>query len=324
MALVCATFPLIWIGGLVTTYDAGMAVPDWPNTYGYNLFLYPLSTWLSGPWDLFIEHGHRLLAALVGLITMALVAVTWWADSRVGVRRIALACLVLVILQGMLGGFRVLLDATLLARLHGCVGPLFFVAAVVAASVTSRRWHEEPNGLASPVSARFLRLAWITAGIAYLQLVLGAHLRHVPASWSPSMFRTVVIAHLLGAAVLTAHVAGLGMQVAGRRELRQRTWIRRPTCVLLGLTLGQLLLGAASWRLKYGWPDSFPLPSRLRSFVITAEGMTQSVAVTAHVAVGSLIVAMAMVVAMRGSRLFAPAAARRHFVQAGRHLEMLI
>ena len=60
--LVCATFPLIWVGGLVTTTQAGMAVPDWPNTYGYNLFLYPWQTWLFGPWDLFIEHGHRLLA----------------------------------------------------------------------------------------------------------------------------------------------------------------------------------------------------------------------------------------------------------------------
>ena len=65
-ALVCATFPLIWVGGLVTTYDAGMAVPDWPNTYGYNLFLYPWQTWIDGPWDLFIEHGHRLFGALVG------------------------------------------------------------------------------------------------------------------------------------------------------------------------------------------------------------------------------------------------------------------
>ncbi len=66
MLLVCATFPLIWIGGLVTTYDAGMAVPDWPNTYGYNLFLYPWQTWVSGPWNLFIEHGHRLFGAVVG------------------------------------------------------------------------------------------------------------------------------------------------------------------------------------------------------------------------------------------------------------------
>ena len=63
VVLVCATFPLIWVGGLVTTYEAGMAVPDWPTTYGYNLFLYPWQTWICGPWDLFIEHGHRLLGA---------------------------------------------------------------------------------------------------------------------------------------------------------------------------------------------------------------------------------------------------------------------
>src|SRR5437588_9980427 len=63
IALALVTFPLIWVGGLVTTYDAGMAVPDWPGTYGYNLLRYPWQTWLAGPWDLFIEHGHRLLGA---------------------------------------------------------------------------------------------------------------------------------------------------------------------------------------------------------------------------------------------------------------------
>jgi cytochrome c oxidase assembly protein subunit 15 len=324
VALVCTTFPLIWIGGLVTTYDAGMAVPDWPNTYGYNLFLYPAATWLSGPWDLFIEHGHRLLAALVGLITMALVVVTWRGDARTWVRRITLVCLALVILQGVLGGLRVLFDATLLARLHGCVGPLFFVAGVTAAAVTSRRFRETPRGASSPATAGFLRLAWMTTGIAYLQLVMGAHLRHVPADWSPSMFRTVVIAHLLGAAVLTVHVAALGWQAVRRSELREHTWIRRPTWALLAATLCQLLLGGASWRLKYGWPEALPLPVRWRSFVITAEGMTQSVTVTAHVAVGSLIVALAMVVAIRGSRLFTASAPRSQLIHAGRHLEMLI
>src|SRR5438132_1897116 len=72
VALACATFPLLWVGGLVTTTKAGMAVPDWPNTYGYNLFLYPWQTWLAGPWDLFVEHGHRMLAASIGLLTIGL------------------------------------------------------------------------------------------------------------------------------------------------------------------------------------------------------------------------------------------------------------
>ena len=75
MVLACATFPLVWVGGLVTTTDAGMAVPDWPSTYGYNLFLYPWQTWLAGPWDLFVEHGHRLLASAVGMLTIGLLIV---------------------------------------------------------------------------------------------------------------------------------------------------------------------------------------------------------------------------------------------------------
>ena len=87
--MVCATFPLIWVGGLVTTYDAGMAVPDWPNTYGYNLFLYPWQTWLYGPWDLFIEHGHRLLGSLVGMLTIGLVASAWWCQRDGLVRWLA-------------------------------------------------------------------------------------------------------------------------------------------------------------------------------------------------------------------------------------------
>src|SRR5690554_3486515 len=80
--LVCVVFPLIWVGGLVTTYGAGMAVPDWPTTYGYNLFLYPWQTWVFGPWALFIEHGHRLLGALAGIITIALVVAVWRTDRR--------------------------------------------------------------------------------------------------------------------------------------------------------------------------------------------------------------------------------------------------
>src|ERR1043165_4509809 len=99
VVLACATFPLVWVGGLVTTTDSGMAVPDWPNTYGYNLFLYPWQTWLLGPWDLFIEHGHRLLGASVGIITIFLVATVWRKEPRAWVRWLSLAALVCVILQ---------------------------------------------------------------------------------------------------------------------------------------------------------------------------------------------------------------------------------
>ena len=122
MLLVCATFPLIWVGGLVTTYEAGMAVPDWPTTYGYNLFLYPWQTWLAGPWDLFIEHGHRLFGALVGMLTILLVVTAFRLDGRIGIAGRRSAPWRLVIGQGALGGMRVLLDQRLLAQIHGCVG----------------------------------------------------------------------------------------------------------------------------------------------------------------------------------------------------------
>src|SRR3954453_16834655 len=96
IALALVTFPLIWVGGLVTTYDAGMAVPDWPGTYGYNLLLYPWTTWLAGPWDLFIEHGHRLLGATAGFIAIALVAAAFLTKQSAAIRNLALGALLLV------------------------------------------------------------------------------------------------------------------------------------------------------------------------------------------------------------------------------------
>lgn len=140
VVLACATFPLVWVGGLVTTTDAGMAVPDWPNTYGYNLFLYPWTTWLSGPWDLFVEHGHRLLGATVGMLTIGLLVSLWMGEERRWVRNLGFAALALVIFQGVLGGMRVLLDERTLAMLHGCTGPLFFSLAVAMVVFTSKAW----------------------------------------------------------------------------------------------------------------------------------------------------------------------------------------
>ena len=182
VALCCATFPLIWIGGLVTTHDAGMAVPDWPNTFGYNLFLYPYSEWFAAPWDLFIEHGHRLLAAAVGLLTIVFVIVVWRLDKRRWMRVAALLALALVVAQGVLGGMRVLFDARTIAMIHGCVGPLFFTYCVLLATLTSQRWKETsaeklpPSGAATAIAIALL---------AYVQLLLGAQLRHAGESLSP-------------------------------------------------------------------------------------------------------------------------------------------
>src|SRR5262245_14107832 len=101
VALALVTFPPIWVGGLVTTYDARMAVPDWPGTYGYKLLRYPWQTWFAGPWDLFIEHGHRLLGATAGIIAIALVTVVLITDRRRWLIAAACGALALVIFQGI-------------------------------------------------------------------------------------------------------------------------------------------------------------------------------------------------------------------------------
>jgi cytochrome c oxidase assembly protein subunit 15 len=135
-----ATAVLLWVGGLVTSTDAGMAVHDWPTTFGYNMFLFPWPTWLLGPWDVFIEHGHRLLATVIGMFLIGLVVTIGFSDRRRWMLYATLGALALYCSQGVLGGMRVRLGERTLAQLHGCIGPLFFATAVALASFTSRWW----------------------------------------------------------------------------------------------------------------------------------------------------------------------------------------
>lgn len=302
VVLVCATFPLIWVGGLVTTYDAGMSVPDWPATYGYNLFLYPVSTWLSAPWDLFIEHGHRLLASGVGLLTIAFVAVVWMKEDRRWVRWWSVLCLLLVIMQGVLGGTRVLFDEILLARLHGCLGPAFFASCVVAASVTSKWWREAT--LIDGADARsFRRLTVVLLGMSYLQLVLGAHLRHLPAGWAPSTFLTLVSAHLLVAVALLIYSWLAAIACFRSQRLRSTRLLATPSFILAALVVLQIGVGVATWSVKYAWPRWLPGGGFFDTYTVQAESMLQATTVTGHVAIGSLILALATMVAVRSSRL---------------------
>lgn len=297
--LVCVVFPLIWVGGLVTTYDAGMAVPDWPNTFGYNLLLYPWQTWLLGPWDLFIEHGHRLLGALAGLLTIAFLVCVWRCDARRWMRPLAVLALLLVIAQGVLGGSRVLLDERLLAMVHGCVGPAFFAFAVALAVVTSRRWREatpqeHPGALGLQV------LASVTCLLAYLQLIIGALVRHMPVSYDPSAFRGAVFFHLLLAAVLTLHVVMLAARVV--RQHRGRACLVRPALGLLLLVGVQLALGAGTWVVNYGWPNWMAGSAMAEGYVVQRESAMQALVTTAHVATGSLILATSLMLALRSYR----------------------
>lgn len=322
IVLSCATFPLIWVGGLVTTYDAGMAVPDWPTTYGYNMFLYPISTWVSGPWDLFIEHGHRLLGSLAGLLTILLNVVIWKYDSRRWMRYVGAAALVMVVSQGMLGGMRVRLSSTDFARAHGVTGPLFFALTISICVLTSRFWwnvrgksqgQKEDVGHRLTIGRRHVVNGWVLFAIAYFQLILGAHLRHPNIDWTPSFFRVLVLFHVV-AAFFVLFLAG---QVWWQSRGSVRS-LSRPATVAFLLVIGQVTLGIATWRAKYGVPNltvwseatvDRPMEVAVHSAVvgqtIQNAGMMQVLTVTSHVAMGSLILAASIFYATRLTHWFA-------------------
>lgn len=301
VALALVTFPLIWVGGLVTTYDAGMAVPDWPGTYGYNLLAYPWTTWIAAPWDLFIEHGHRLLGATAGLVAIALVVVTFRTDRRPWLRWAAVGALALVILQGALGGARVLLDERLVALIHGCVGPLFF-AYLAGMIVATSTWWSRVEPANSSVGNRLLQTAWLSAGVAYLQLVLGALLRHMPLSASPQAFRLALVFHLIVAAALVLQVAWTAIQVW--RVGRDARALRVSSFLTLSLVMLQIALGIGTYVAKYSWPAWLGEYQFAAAFVVQEKSLSQSLITTAHVANGSLILFVSVLLAMRTSRCF--------------------
>jgi cytochrome c oxidase assembly protein subunit 15 len=301
IALACATFPLLWVGGLVTTTDAGMAVPDWPSTYGYNLFLYPWATWLAAPWDLFVEHGHRLLAATVGMMTIVLLILLWRKDERRWIRLLGVAALVLVVFQGVLGGMRVRLDERTLAMLHGCVGPLFFALTVAIMVFMSRRWRKVDDSIATAAAGPIRRLAVVTCIHIYLQIMLGAVLRHVPTAAEPGTFAIAVRFHLFLAAILTLHIAMLvGLVLRRARTVHPLSGL---AWTLAGLVVAQLALGASTWIVKYSVPAWAANWISMGNVAIQDGGWLQTHVITAHVALGSLLFATSVALALYAQRL---------------------
>lgn len=314
LVLAVATPVLLYVGGLVTSYDAGMAVHDWPTSMGYNMFFFPWPKWLPGPWDVFIEHSHRLLAASVGMLTIALVATVRFGDRRAWVFRLSLAALALVCLQGLLGGLRVVLDERTLAQLHGCTGPLFFATIVALTTVTSRWW----SGAAVRVdtrAARVRRLAISTTALAYLQIVVGSFLRHIPDERSYLVSTVIVWFHVFVAVALVAHIALLAIRIS--RGFRGEGLLVRPALLLVGLALVQLGLGAAAYVTHYGIPPLLAGYSWAAGYTIVAKSPAQIHFTTAHVLVGSLIFGTATALALRCVRLLQSAAAGAQAAEAG-------
>ena len=169
-----ATFLLIVVGGLVTSKGAGMSVPDWPTTYGYNMFLFPYSKWVGG---IFWEHSHRLLATGIGLITLILATVVFLKEKRSWVRWLAVAAVIGVILQGVLGGLRVTLYKDQLGIFHALLAQSFFGLLLVMTAITGRgflsgSWFQDR----AVASLRWLVLAGLL--LTYFQLGVAATIRH--------------------------------------------------------------------------------------------------------------------------------------------------
>ena len=183
---VAATLMLICSGGMVTSKNAGLAVPDWPTTFGYNMFLFPASKWVGG---ILFEHTHRLIASTVGLLTLILAGWLWRTEPRRWVRLLGLTAVAAVILQGVLGGIRVTLLKDEIGIFHACLAQAFLGLLVVIALVSSPTW-VQANFLTSADAQKLRALALATTAIIYVQLALGATMRHEHRDLSITDFPT--------------------------------------------------------------------------------------------------------------------------------------
>jgi len=173
---------LICLGGLVTSHEAGMSVPDWPNTYGYNMFLFPWHNWVGG---IFWEHSHRLVASGVGVLVVIL-AVGLYFQERIWLRWMGVIVPVFIALEGIIGGLRVVLSEDQLGILHGCLAQLLLVGVSLIALFTSRWWigADSPAARPAAIPRQWTGRLMAVCGLIFFQLLLGAIMRHEHAGLS--------------------------------------------------------------------------------------------------------------------------------------------
>ena len=272
------TWPLLFVGGLVTTYRVGMAVPDWPTTFGMNMFLYDVT---RAPWGVFGEHSHRLYGAAVGFFTILLMIDFLIFGRRRWIKVMGVVALVAVIGQGLLGGLRVTRNSTLLAAVHGSTAQLFFALMVALCVWTSRSWVERTKTVESVGRIRRMSLALL--GLVYFQVLVGAWLRHytrLDALWVHATLAVLVFGHAVGT------VATVLQRRSSWSELVPATW------ALLGAIVVQVSLGVAAWWL-------------LRPFDGVAHPVTFYPAMirTGHQANASILIGSVVVLTLRAFQL---------------------
>src|SRR5437868_7765437 len=236
------TVLLVLAGSLVTSTDSGLSVPDWPTTYGWNMFTFPPSKWVGG---ILYEHGHRLIASTVGFLTIILAIWLWRSDTRRWMKWLGVSALGAVIAQGVLGGLTVMffLPASI-STAHAGLAEIFFCITVAIALFTSRGWIEGYHGhIADDVPLR--RLVTATTALIYCQILIGATMRHTGAGLAipdfPLMFGRLVppfwtaaiaihFAHRVGAAIVAISAAAAVAHVWSRH--RDRRELTRPATLL--------------------------------------------------------------------------------------------
>jgi cytochrome c oxidase assembly protein subunit 15 len=330
MALFTAavTFPLIFMGGLVTSHSAGMSVPDWPNSYGYNMFLFPPRLWIGG---ILYEHTHRLMASFVGFCAIALTIIAWKTERRRWVRWLATAVLGMVIFQGVLGGLRVVLVKLDLAIVHACVAQAFFCLAALVCVVTSRWWIEAPD-----LSNQSPQLVWMAIAcvvVVYAQLIVGAVMRHNQAGLAipdlPLAYGKLLpptnAADLAAANRQLVHLADSAANPRDRDLPRSVTlfqvWIHfahRIGALLVTSMILTLFAETLSHRRSY--PRAVKSPAHLLVVLVAAQvtlGILTIVlrkpadVASLHVAVGALVLVTSFVLSVRCLRLYSSAMRER-------------
>ena len=278
--LAWGTLLLIVAGALVTSNDAGLSVPDWPTTFGS---LYHIPPMVGG---VKFEHGHRMVAELIGLLTIILAVWTWRAERRSWMRTLGIVALGTVIAQGVLGGITVLFYLPpAVSTAHATLGQSFFCLIVIMMMVTSRKWMEvSPVVVVERHWPRLRTLATLAAMSVYLQLILGAAFRHSGIKLLP---------HLVSAVVVTAILLWTTTRILAEHPAVPQ--LRRPARMLLGLLLVQLGLGFAAYLTRVEWGRQAAQPA-----------LSMVVATVAHVAVGALVLATSVVLAVQVYRHTSP------------------
>jgi heme a synthase len=277
--LAFATFILIVAGASVTSNRAGLAVPDWPTTYGQFMFSFPMSKWVG---NIFYEHGHRLIASAVGMLTVILAVWLVRSELRRSTRRLGITALAVVIAQGILGGLTVkLMLPPPISIAHASLAEAFFCITVALAFVTSEKW----TGL-TPVqeipNAKLIQRVTLASTIAiYLQIILGASIRHAERG---------VYAHIAGAAVVLGCTAAsvFVILLAGR----QREFLRHAIS-LLCLVAAQIGLGLVTLVVR--------VPKNVDGQLSTVQILVP----TAHLALGALILATSLGMTLKAYRFLA-------------------